>query len=142
MSLRSVDSIERSVHKTNEWLSDLRAELGTEDRDEAWRLLRAYLRLLRDQLTIDEAAQLAAQLPLVLRGAFYEGFDPGRQAKLRDREEFLARYAEFAQLSDLSEAERAIEAATEVLRRHVTAGELEDVLSQLPSELREVLEHH
>jgi uncharacterized protein (DUF2267 family) len=142
MSLRSVDSIERSVHKTNEWLSDLRAELGTEDRDEAWRLLRAYLRLLRDQLTIDEAAQLAAQLPLVLRGAFYEGFDPGRQVKLRDRDEFLARYAEFAQLSDLSEAERAIEAATEVLRRHVTAGELEDVLSQLPSELREVLEHH
>jgi uncharacterized protein (DUF2267 family) len=142
MSLRSADSIERSVHKTNEWLSDLAAELGTEDRNEAWRLLRAYLMLLRDQLTIDEAAQLAAQLPIVLRGAFYDGFDPGRQAKLRDREEFVARFAELAQLSDPGEATRAIEAATEVLRRHVTAGELEDVMSQLPSELREVLQHH
>jgi uncharacterized protein (DUF2267 family) len=142
MSLRSADSIERSVHKTNEWLSDLAAQLGTEDRNEAWRLMRAYLRLLRDQLTIDEAAQLAAQLPMVLRGAFYDGFDPGRQAKLRERDEFVARFAELAQLSDPSEATRAIEAATEVLRRHVTAGELEDLLSQLPSEVREVLQHH
>ena len=41
--IRSVDAIERSVHKTNEWLSDLADELGTEDREEAWRVLRAYL---------------------------------------------------------------------------------------------------
>src|SRR3954468_20250061 len=47
--------------------------------EDAWRLLKGYLQTLRDELTLDEAAQLAAQLPLVLRGAFYEGFDPSRQ---------------------------------------------------------------
>jgi len=134
--LRSVDAIERSVHKTNEWLSDLAAELGIEDKEDAWRILKVYLQMLRDQLTIDEAAQLAAQLTLVLRGAFYEGFDPGRQDKLRDRDEFLARFAERA---GVTYAARAVEAATSVVRRHITAGEMEDVLSQLPSELREVL---
>ena len=134
--LRSVDAIERSAHKTNEWLSDLADELGTPDKEEAWRVLKAYLQLLRDQLTIDEAAQLAAQLTLVLRGAFYEGFDPGDQQKLRDREEFLSRFAERAQLTD---AAHAAEAATNVLRRHITAGEMDDVLSQLPNKLREVL---
>jgi uncharacterized protein (DUF2267 family) len=135
--IRSVDAVERSVHKTNEWLSDLAVELGTEDREEAWRVLRVYLQLLRDELTIDEAAQLAAQLTIVLRGVFYEGFDPGDQEKLRDRDAFLARFAERAMLGD--DAAHAAEAATTVLRRHVTAGEIDDVMSQLPSEVREVL---
>jgi uncharacterized protein (DUF2267 family) len=134
--LRSVDAVERSVHKTNEWISDLVDELGIQDKEDAWRILKVYLQMLRDQLTIDEAAQFAAQLTLVLRGAFYEGFDPGDQEKLRDRDEFLARFAERAIVSD---AASAIEAATSVVRRHITAGEIDDVLSQLPSEVREVL---
>jgi uncharacterized protein (DUF2267 family) len=142
MTVHSVDSIDRSVHKTNEWLADLAAELGTDNRNEAWRVLRAYLQVLRDQLTVDEAAQLAAQLPMVLRGAFWDGFDPGHQpAKPHDRDHFLTLLAERALLRDSDEAARAAEAATEVLRRHVTAGEIEDVLAQLPRDLREVLQH-
>jgi uncharacterized protein (DUF2267 family) len=140
MTLSSVDGIERSIHKTNRWLSELARELGSEDREEAWRVLRAYLQLLRDQLTVDEAAQLAAQLPMVLRGAFYEAFDPGHQpAKLRDRDEFLSAFAERTQL-DPDKAADAVEAATRVLRRHITAGEFDDVLAQLPTQLREVLQ--
>jgi uncharacterized protein (DUF2267 family) len=139
MSVQSVDGVERSVHKTNDWLSDLEELLGA-NRDEAWRILKAFLQVLRDELTLDEAAQLAAQLPLVLRGAFYEGFDPSSQpAKLRQRERFLELLAERAQLDGTAEAERAAQAAATVLRRHVTEGELDDVLSQLPSEVREVL---
>jgi uncharacterized protein (DUF2267 family) len=143
MSLSSVDSIERSVHETNGWLKELAKELGHEDRDQAWRVLHAYLRVLRDRLTVDEAAQLAAQLPLVLRGAFYEGFVPSRQpVKLRHREEFLERLADHAQLANPGEAARAADAATRVLETHVTAGEWDDVLAQLPTELRELMQHH
>jgi uncharacterized protein (DUF2267 family) len=139
MSLSSADGIERSVHKTNEWLVQLQRELPWADREEAWRVLRAYLQLLRDQLTVDEAAQLAAQLPLVVRGAFYEAFDPSDQpGKLRDREQFIAAFAERAQL-DTGRAAQAVEAATRVLRSHVTEGEFDDVLAQLPSEVRQVL---
>jgi uncharacterized protein (DUF2267 family) len=142
MSVGSVDSIERSVHKTNEWLSELADELESADRDDAWRVLRSYLQLLREQLNADEAAQLAAQLPTVLRGVFYEGFDPGRQRdKVRDRDKFLARFADRAQLDDHEAAAQAAEAATRVMRRHISEGELDDVLAQLPTELREVLQH-
>jgi uncharacterized protein (DUF2267 family) len=134
-----IDSIQRTVQRSNEWLHDLAAELGTDERS-AWRVLRAYLQLLRDRLTIDEAAQLAAQLPHLLRGIFYEGFDPGHQPeRIRDRDVFLARLAERAQLADPEEAASAAAAATRVLRRHVSAGELEDVLAQLPAEIRDVL---
>jgi len=141
MSVRSVDAVERSVHKTNEWLNELTRELGTHDEEFAWRVLRAYLEVLRDRLTVDEAAHLAAQLPHMLRGVFYDGFDPSRQPeKIRDRDTFLARLADRAQLPGSAEAERAAAAVTRVLRRHVTEGELNDVLSQLPSEIREILE--
>jgi uncharacterized protein (DUF2267 family) len=141
MTTASVDAIERTVQKTNEWIADLERELGTESRADAWRALRAYLQVLRDRLTLDEGAQLAAQLPQLLRGVFYEGFDPGHQPEpIRDREMFLARLAERAQLEDPAEAARAAAAATRVLRRHITPGEVDDVLAQLPSDIREVLE--
>jgi uncharacterized protein (DUF2267 family) len=141
MTVASVHSVERTVHKTNEWLKDLDAELGIEDRDDAWRILRGFLPVLRDRLTLDEAAQLAAELTPLVRGVFYEGFDPGHQPeKIRDRDAFLARLAHRAQLADTGEAAVAAVAATRLLRRHVTPGELEDVLSQLPAEIREVLE--
>lgn len=141
MTLGSVDAVERSVHKTNEWLTDLAAELGYDDREEVWRILRAYLQLLRDRITIDEGAHLAAQLPHTLRGVFYEGFDPSRVPdKLRDRETFLARLAERAQLTRPTEASLAVEAASRTLRRHVTAGELDEVLSQLPEPIRALLQ--
>src|SRR4051812_19019641 len=140
--IQSADAIERSVHKTNEWLSELTDELG-EDRDDAWRILKGYLQVLRDRLTTDEAAQLAAQLPMVVRGGFYEGFDPSRQpVKLRTREEFLSQLAERTQLPDAGQAERAADAVTRVLERHITEGEMEEVLTQLPREVREVLQHH
>jgi uncharacterized protein (DUF2267 family) len=143
MSIRSVDAVERSVHKTNEWVNAMAAELGTDDREDAWRVLRADLQVLRDELTVDEAAQLAAQLPMVLRGAFWEGFNPGHKPqKLRHREEFLARLAERAQLSDLTEAARAAQATTRVLSEHITEGELDDVFAQLPGEVRAAVQMH
>ncbi|MCW2952203.1 MAG: hypothetical protein JWQ48_1373 [Conexibacter sp.] len=136
-----VEAIDRTVQKTNEWVAELAGELRTEDRDAAWRVLKAYLQLLRDRLTMDEAAQLAAQLPHLLRGAFYEGFDPGHQPeKIRDREEFLARLEKSAVLSDAVEAAIATSAATRVLVRHISPGEVDDVLAQLPLEIRELLD--
>jgi uncharacterized protein (DUF2267 family) len=136
-----VEAIDRTVQKTNEWVAELAKELRTEDRAAAWRVLKAYLQLLRDRLTLDEAAQLAAQLPHLLRGAFYEGFDPGHQPeKIRDREEFLARLEKGAVLSDHVEAAIATAAATRVLVRHISPGEFDDVLAQLPLEIRELLD--
>jgi uncharacterized protein (DUF2267 family) len=142
MSIRTVDSIERSVQKANEWLAELADELGTEDRAMAWRVLRGYLQLVRDRLTVEEAAQLAAQLPHLLRGVFYEGFDPGHQPKkIRDRDEFVAALADRSQLSDHAQAAYVAAAATRVLRKHVTPGEIDDILAQLPEEIRDVLVH-
>jgi len=100
MTTTRVDIIDRSVEKAHIWINDVAAELSTEDSHHAYRVLRAFLHALRDQLTVDEAAKLAAQLPIFVRGVFYEGWDPSRTPEhARDIDSFLTRIAGEAQLT-------------------------------------------
>lgn len=132
------DLVDRTVEKTHIWLNELAVELGAkDDQAAAYRVLRAFLHALRDRLTIDEGAQLAAQLPGLIRGIYYEGWVPARTpTKYRTAEEFLGRIADDALLKGDGEASHACTAAWKVLRRHVTEGELEDVEGLLPKKLR------
>jgi uncharacterized protein (DUF2267 family) len=132
--------IERSVEKAHVWLNELAAEIGTEDRNQAYRVLRAYLQALRDRLPVDEAAQLAAQLPELIRGIYYEGWNPSSTpVQYRGLDEFLERIANEAKLSGETEASFAVGAAATVLRRHVSAGEIDDVRAVLPEDLRPII---
>jgi uncharacterized protein (DUF2267 family) len=132
--------LERSVAKTREWIGETAAELGHDDRREAYRALKGVLHVLRDRIPVNEAAQLAAQLPELLRGAYYENWTPARTpATYRDRGEFLRRVAHEAGLAGETEASFAVNAVMRVLARHVSAGEVEDVLAALPAELRNLL---
>lgn len=128
--------IERSVEKAHLWLGDMAAELGTEDRNEAYRALRAYLHALRDRLPVDEAAQLAAQLPELIRGIYYEGWNPSATpVKYRGFDDFLERISADALLDGETQASFAASAAATVLRRHVSAGEIDDIRAILPEDL-------
>jgi uncharacterized protein (DUF2267 family) len=94
MAPSRVDIIDRSSEKAHIWVNDMAAELGTADRQAAYRTLRAFLHVLRDHLSVDEAAQLAAQLPLLARGIFDENWDPSATPqRYRDPAEFLERVA-------------------------------------------------
>lgn len=133
--------LERSVEKTREWIKQTAEELGTDDRRAAYRALKAVLHAVRDRITVNEAAQLAAQLPELLRGAYFEGWVPARvPATYRDRDEFLRRVAGQARLAGATEASFAAASVMTVLSRHVSPGEIEDVLRALPVQLRDLLE--
>lgn len=135
-----VDIIDRSDEKAHIWLNELAEELGSTDHQYAYRVLRAFLHALRDRLSVDEAAQLAAQLPIFIRGVFYEGWDPSRTPEhARDIDSFLERIATEAVLAGETEASFATAAASTVLRHHISAGETESVLHQLPEHVRELL---
>ena len=138
--MSEVDVIDRSVEKMNVWLKELAAELGTDDRRFAYRVLRAYLHAVRDRLMVEEAAQLAAQLPELVRGIYYEGWVPSRTPTSdRSVDEFLRRIADEARLPGETEASYACSAAARLLRRHVSEGEFADVVAVFPEELRVVL---
>jgi uncharacterized protein (DUF2267 family) len=135
-----VGVLDRSVEKTHIWLGDLAEELGSDDPQYAYRVLRAFLHALRDHLPIDEVASLAARLPIFIRGIFYEGWEPsGAPEHARSLDTFLTRIANEAGLAGLTEASIAATAANRVLRRHISAGEANSVLHELPRHLRGLL---
>jgi uncharacterized protein (DUF2267 family) len=94
------------------------------------------LHALRDRLSVDAVAALAAQLPLLLRGAYYEGWHPADKPLKRHREPFLRHLA--GSLCDCppADSEKVAEAVFRVLARHVSAGEVESVKRALPGEFR------
>lgn len=131
-----VPTLEHGIHATNAWLRDVAAELETDDHQEAYRALRATLHVLRDRLPVDEAAQLAAQLPDLLRGVYYEGWDPSRTpARFHTREQLLDRVVHEGAFHGHTEASYAMNAALAVLRARISAGEMADVTAVLPAEI-------
>jgi uncharacterized protein (DUF2267 family) len=139
MSMTGLDVFDRTIHKTNNWLNELMEVLGWHDRHKAYLALRVTLHALRDRLTLEEVAQLGAQLPMLIRGFYYEGWDPtGKPLKERHREEFLAGIEEQFSGDDQVDAEQVARAIFSVLSDRVTEGEIEDVKHVLPAELREL----
>src|SRR5579884_2468589 len=106
--MRSLSVIDRNVETTHVWVNDLAEELETEDPQQAYRVLRAFLHAVRDHLPVNEAAQLSAQLPIFIRGVFFEGWEPSRTPdRTRDLDSFLWRIAREAHLSGETEASLA-----------------------------------
>ena len=139
MSATGLDVFDTTLHKTNIWLNDLMQELGWPDRHRAYLALRATLHTLRDRLTLEEVAQLGAQFPMLIRGFYYEGWDPtGKPLKVRHREQFLALIEEQFKGDDSIDPEQITHAVFTVLAKRVTEGEIEDVKHVLPAEIREL----
>ena len=136
MSATGLEVFDETLHKTNIWLKELAQTLGP-DRQRAYQALRAVLHCLRDRLTVEEAAQLGDQLPMLVRGIYYEAWRPaGKPDKIRSREEFLARIAAKLVPTRPINPEQAARAVFEVLERHVTPGEIRHVVDELPRDIR------
>jgi len=91
MSMTGLEVFDTTVQKTNLWLKDIMQALGWADRHKAYVALRTILHALRDRLTLEEAVQFGAQLPMLIRGLYYEGWTPtSKPDKVRHKAEFLA----------------------------------------------------
>jgi uncharacterized protein (DUF2267 family) len=108
--------------------------LPKERRDLSYKALRAVLHALRDRLSVEESVQLAAQLPTLVRGAFYEGWRPDEVPVKMSFEEWLRRVHTESPLDIKGGTPRQVQAVLLALSRHVTRGEWDDVRSALPDE--------
>ncbi|MFF8994577.1 DUF2267 domain-containing protein [Streptomyces sp. NPDC014983] len=129
---------EHAIHSANIWLKGVSEALGTEDRHLAHRILRAWLHTFRDRLTVDVAAHFAAQLPELIRGVYYDGWDPSVVPVKYDRAGYTDRFVQAAKV-DAEDVPRIAAAVTGVVRAHVSRGHLEAALEQLPHDIRALL---
>ncbi len=102
---------------------------------------RAVLQTLRDRLTPDEARQAAAQLPAELKRLWTTGEREARRPLKLHRREFYDRVKRAADLSTLRKAELATDAVFAALKEQLSAGEADDILTQLPRDLKYVWVH-
>jgi uncharacterized protein (DUF2267 family) len=132
-----LDTFDKTVQESNLWLKDLMERLNTNDRHHAYSTLRAVLHALRDRIGSENAAHLGAQLPMLLRGLFYEGWDPtGKPSKERHEAAFLAHIAKELPRADEKEVEQGVYVALDVLTKHIDRGTAVKLASMFPLELR------
>jgi uncharacterized protein (DUF2267 family) len=111
---------------------------GDESRETVKRATAAVFHALRDRLTPEEADQAAAQLPTELREVWAEGDSPDRRPVKMDREQFCDRVRQEAGLPSKREARWMTLAVFAALKEQLSPGEAEDVLAQLPKDLKEM----
>jgi len=77
-----------TVAESEAWLHDVQRAAGFEHERQAYAALRAVLHAMRDQLSVAGTARLAAQLPTLLRGLYFDGWHPDAET---GRGSFLGR---------------------------------------------------
>jgi uncharacterized protein (DUF2267 family) len=115
-------------------------ETGQADREAVKRGTAAVLHALRDRLMPTEAAQAAAQLPRGLKEVWNAGDRPQRRPVKMHRTEFYERVRREAGLKSVREARFLTLAVFVALKEQLSGGEADDVLAQLPRDLKDVWE--
>lgn len=138
MPSSGTDNFSHALSTANTWLADISAGLNTDDRHFSHRALRAWLHTLRDRLTVDAVAKFGAQLPELMRGVYYDGWEPNRNPVKYNADQYVQRFAWEARIptADVGAVASAI---TAVLADRLSAGQLEEALAAFPAGLREMI---
>jgi len=132
--------------KGKEFLKKASVNMQVEyDENVAGRIVRAVFHALRDQLSPEENLQLLAQLPTVLKGVYVEGWKFSPKHRIRQAGEFfdeVRKHLGTTAAHDLGNdamARQRISGVFEAMADYVSEGEMEDVCSQLPPDLKKMV---
>ena len=140
MSTRTkVTALDHAIDSAHTWINDVAREFDTEDHEFAYRVLRAWLHTLRDRLTVEAGAHFAAQLPDLIRGIFYQAWNPNAVPDRYDAEAYTVRFSREANIA-LDDVGKAAAATTAAALHHLPAAQIDKALGQLPTEIRKILQ--
>ncbi len=122
------DLFNKTLQDTNGWLNEVMRDLGP-DRHLAYHALRAVLHATRDRLSVRECHDLAAQLPMLVRGLYFEGYTPAGKPLDTDLLPAVAEGLRDGQPLDPADAARAV---YRLLDANVARGQVEEGKRQLP----------
>lgn len=136
MSNTGLDVFDKTLQSTHIWLNEI-GELIGPDKQRCYHALRAVLTTLRDRMTVEQSAHLSADLPILIRGIFYDGFRPTDVPMTwRSQDEFISVVAQrFGNIGPMSPRTSCI-AVFRVMERHLPHPLVEKVRNALPHEIR------
>jgi uncharacterized protein (DUF2267 family) len=136
-----ISNIDKSTQKTKEWLHEVQDELGWEDENMVYIAFRAVIQTLRDRLPVEEAIELADELPMVMKGLYYEGYTPKHKPeKIKNRTEFFQRVQQKSPRRPI-QTEEATRAVFHLLENKLSGGgEIKQVKGNLPKDIQDFWE--
>lgn len=139
-----IAAFDRTIQKTNIWIKELMQEMGWKNRERTYGALRACLHSTRDILTSEEVTQFGAQLPTLLRGAYFDGWKPkAGPIRIKTVDEFhdlVFRHLGAAEKHFSDEEIKAfVHAYFNVATKHISAGEMLDVKAGLPKKVQSLI---
>ncbi|KAB1941070.1 DUF2267 domain-containing protein [Micromonospora sp. ALFpr18c] len=132
-----ISAFESSLDKTNLILKDIETAYGwpKDRRNQSYAALRTVLHLLRDRLPVDESVEFAQQLPVLVRGIYFDGWNPSDVPIKLNRDDFLYEVRQGFPYDVDGGPERVTQVVLDTLRQHVTQGEWQDVKDTMPKDL-------
>jgi uncharacterized protein (DUF2267 family) len=137
--MKNLGVFEKTTQKTAHWIESVAHEMGSSDMERSYHVLRSVLHALRDRLPPDEAVHLGAQMPMLVRGFYYEGWHSADKPEpYRHKQEFLEHIARDVPDLDPVQRERAASAVFAVLTKELAGAEAEQARHALPEEVRDL----
>lgn len=128
-----LSTFDKTLQITNTWLREIEEALHLEDRQQAYHALRGVLLVLRDRLPVDEAMDLAAELPMLIRGVYFEGYKAANKPVKYDADEFLRHVQKELESGGVTNSPNDVSRAVlDVLARHISAGEVRQLRYTMP----------
>ncbi|MGJ5223705.1 DUF2267 domain-containing protein [Bradyrhizobium sp. HKCCYLR1023] len=139
MSVTGVTALDHTIQETNLWLKAIEEKLDLGSRQQAYNALRAVLHALRDRVPPEVAIKLGAQLPILLRGIYYENWHAaGTPTKERHASDFADHVAmELPQQFPIAPL-TVIRGVFEIAWEKLDPGEFEKLMHHLPVQIREL----
>jgi uncharacterized protein (DUF2267 family) len=135
MSQQGLETIESTTQKTHEWIARVGEIMHMEKRD-AYKSLRAVLQTLRDRLPVDLAVHFGAQLPMLVRGLYYEGWEPSKVPIKMSRQEFLDTIQESIVADRVIDPRETTRNVLSVVAGYIGSGEMEKVMHSFPQDMQ------
>lgn len=126
-----------TVQESNAWLSSIESHLEPCDRQQAYGALRATLHVLRDRLPEEAVLGLSAQLPMLLRGLFLEGWRPAAgPTSTRSKDAFEHDIQDHLPPAFPREPEAVAKVVFREMADRLDPGETQKLVGHMPAPLR------
>lgn len=131
--------LENNIHQTMDWIYAVEEACHWDDDNQrkAFIALRAVLHQLRDLLALEAAAALSSQLPLLIRGIFFENWKPdSNSSKIFEKDEFLSLVSKALYPYRDMDVEKTIKGVFNVLSRKLPPGVFDNIIKAIPKEIQ------